>query len=87
MRRRLKDVERALLKPTEIHENLERQRMNLVYYYRCPGRDRIQDYLKVSVWVYERQDNRAIVTTAHPIMGIPEPTRWYQGKKRWPSSA
>ncbi|MBI4354081.1 MAG: hypothetical protein HY595_02480 [Candidatus Omnitrophica bacterium] len=82
MRRRLNDVERALLKPTEIHQNLERQRMNLVYYYRCPGRDRVQNYLKVAVWVYDTQSQRAIVTTAHPIMGIPEPTQWYQGKKR-----
>lgn len=86
MRHRLKDVEKALLKPTEIHENLERQRMNLVYYYRCPGRDKFQDFLKVAVWVYDSQAQRAIVTTAHPVVDIPSPTRWYQGRKRWPSS-
>lgn len=86
LRRRLKDVKRALLKPTEIHENVEQQRMNLVYYHRCPGRDKFQDYLKVAVWVYDIPGKRAIVTTAHPIMAIPEPTRWYQGRKRWPHS-
>ena len=87
MRRRLKDVERTLLKPTEIHENVERRRMNLVYYYRCPGRDKVQDYLKVAVWVYDVAGQRAIVTTAHPVINIPSPTAWYQGEKRWPSSA
>jgi len=61
MRRRLKDVERALLKPTEIHENLEQRRVNMVYDYRCPGRDQFQDYLKVAVWVYEVDGKRAIV--------------------------
>ncbi|MBI3323688.1 MAG: hypothetical protein HYZ92_00215 [Candidatus Omnitrophica bacterium] len=49
MRRRLQDVERALAKPTEIHENFEQRRMNRVYYQRCPGRDQFQDYLKVAV--------------------------------------
>ena len=86
LRRRLKDVEKALLKPTEIHENLEQRRMNLVYYYRCPGRDRYQNYLKVAVWVYDPERKQAIVTTAHPIIAIPEPTRWYEGKTRWPTS-
>lgn len=33
MRRRLTDVEHALLRPTEIHENFEQRRLNLVYYY------------------------------------------------------
>jgi len=85
MRRRLKDVERALLKPTEIHENFEQRRVSMVYYQRCPGRDKFQDYLKVAVWVYDVEAERAIVTTAHPIVDIPVPSRWYQGKKRWPS--
>ena len=35
MRRRLGDVKKALITPTEIHENLERRRFNMVYYYRC----------------------------------------------------
>ena len=86
MRRRLKDVKRALLEPTEIHENSERRRFNLVYYHRCPGRDKFQDYLKVAVWVYDSQGKQAIVTTAHPMVDIPSPTRWYQGKKKWPTS-
>lgn len=85
MRHRLKDVERALLKPTEIHQNVEQRRLNMVYYHRCPGRDKFQHYLKIAVWVYDSDAKRAIVTTAHPIMDIPAPSRWYQGKKRWPS--
>ena len=85
MRRRLKDVERALLKPTEIHQNLEQRRLNMVYYQRCPGRDTFQDYLKVTVWVYDVEGKRAIVTTAHPIVSIPAPSGWYQGKRRWPN--
>jgi|GEM_PF-1408805 len=86
LRHRLKDVERTVLHPTEIHENLERQRINMVYYHRCPGRDRLQPYLKVAVWVYDLNAKQAIVTTAHPVMEIPVPSKWYEGKKRWPPS-
>ena len=86
MRRRLADVKQALLSPTEIHENLERRRFNMVYYYRCPGHDPVQGYLKVAVWVFDVESERAIVTTAHPVVNIPTPTQWYQGKKRWPRS-
>ena len=86
MRRRLNDVQRALLKPTEIHESTQHRRWNMIYYVRCPGRDRFQEYLKVSVWVHDAQGQRAIVTTAHQIMDIPVATGWYEGKKRWPTS-
>ena len=85
MRGRLRDVKQGLIKPTEIHENLQHRRVNLVYYYRCSGRDRFQDYLKIAVWVHDTDAQQAIVTTAHPIMAIPEPSRWYQGEKRWPT--
>ena len=85
MRRRLKDVERVLLKPTEIHQNLKQRRVNMVYYQRYPGRDKFQDYLKVAVWMYDVEGKRAIVTTAHPIVSIPAPSGWYQGKRRWPN--
>lgn len=85
MRHRLKDVQRALVKPTEIHENFEQRRSNMVYYHRCSGRDKLQDFLKVAVWVYDVEGKQAIVTTAHPIVDIPVPSRWYQGKKVWPS--
>ncbi len=86
MRHRLKDVEKALLKPTEIHKNLEQRRVNMVCYQRCPGRHKFQDYLKVAVWLYDVAGRQAIVTTAHPIVDIPVPSRWYQGEKIWPSS-
>ena len=86
MRRRLGDVKKSLITPTEIHENLERRRFNMVYYYRCPGRDAVQDYLKVAVWVFDAENRQGIITTAHPVVDIPTPSRWYEGKKRWPSS-
>ncbi len=85
MRHRLNDVKRALSKPTEIHQNLEQRRVNMVYYQRCPSRDRVHDYLKVAVWVYDVEGKRAIVTTAHPVLDIPAPSRWYQGERRWPN--
>ena len=73
---RLNDVQTTIASPDEIREDHKDGRYNLIYFKKFE--DKLNPYLKVPVWVYNKRNKEGFVTSAYPVLNL------HGGKKIWP---
>ena len=75
---RLNDVQTTVSSPDEIREDYKDGRYNLIYLKKFEGKDKLNPYLKVPVWVYNKNRKEGFITSAYTVLNL------HGGKKIWP---